>query len=422
MDRDQLKSKIIGLGEHSTRKSYYPELRKKIDELELYKNVFDQVDDGVMIINAAEQRLIYFNKALQNIFSKIKIHDRVHSFLNDPKLIDQIEKRELPDKTRLIINDLTDSVSTFEISFTNITDHSAEYYVGIFRNISEYVSLNSQLRNKNDEIQAQNEQYLAINEELHERNDEIYELYQRLLVAKEKAEESDRLKTAFLQNMSHEVRTPLNAVIGFSELLKFSNADQEEKNSYVDTIMKSGGQLQAIIDNIIHISTIDAGHEKVNMGSIRLDKFLQTIYQIHAPNFGNKGIDFNISNKVDINAFEFYSDETKLFQILSNLLNNAHKFTLQGKVTLFCCKTDNDLEFKIEDTGIGIAADKLDQIFNRFYRIREQHNLNVEGTGLGLSITKAYIEMLNGAIHVNSNLGQGTTFTIHIPIKQYVEY
>jgi len=422
MDKQNLKSKIIGLGEHSARKSYYPELRKKIDELELYKKVFDHIDDGVMIIHAQNSELVYFNKALQSIFPDIKEDIPLKTFIHDRELVKQIELQQIPDKTMLSINSSGSKTQTFEISFSDVKDFSAEYHVGIFRNITQYISLNNELKGKNDEIQAQNEEYLTINEELHERNTEIYELYEKLLVAKEKAEESDRLKTAFLQNMSHEVRTPLNAVIGFSELLKYNGVDEAEQTAYIDTIMKSGTQLQAIIDNIIHLSTIDAGQEKLNISTVQLSKFMDTLYQIHAPNFANKQLEFTICKDKDLAHITIRTDETKLFQIISNLLSNALKFTPRGSVTLHCCPSERDLIFKVEDNGIGIETDKLNQIFNRFYKIREQHNLNVEGTGLGLSITKAYVEMLKGEIAVTSISGKGTTFTISIPMDQYTDY
>jgi len=222
--------------------------------------------------------------------------------------------------------------------------------------------------------------------------------------------------------MSHEVRTPLNAVIGFSELLKYSGVDEDEQTAYIDTILKSGTQLQAIIDNIIHISTIDAGHEKLNPSPIHLPKFLDTLYQIHAPNFENNHLEFSICKNQDLQDVNIHTDETKLFQIISNLLNNAQKFTPQGLVKLHCYPSGHDIIFKVEDNGIGIEAHKLNQIFDRFYKIREQHNLNVEGTGLGLSITKAYIEMLHGTISVSSVLGKGTTFTISIPIDLFFEF
>ncbi len=422
MDKNKLRNKIIGLGEHSTRKSYYPELRKKIDELELYQKVFDRIDDGVMIINARNSQLLYFNKALQNIFPNIKIHSTLKSFIHDRGLITQIERQQIPDKTILSITHSGSQPQTYEISFTDIKDFSAEYYVGIFRNITQYISLNNELKIKNSEIQAQNEEYLTINEELHERNSEIYELYEKLLVAKEKAEESDRLKTAFLQNMSHEVRTPLNAVIGFSELLKYNGVDPDEQTTYIDTIMQSGAQLQSIIDNIIHLSTIEAGQEKVNISTVHIANFLTTLHQIHAPNFESKQIDFKICDTKDLAHLSIHTDETKLFQIISNLLNNALKFTPKGEVKLHCCISNHEIIFKVEDNGIGIEQKNLKQIFNRFYKIREPHNLNVEGTGLGLSITKAYLEMLNGTISVTSEPGKGTTFTISIPIDQFTEY
>lgn len=238
---------------------------------------------------------------------------------------------------------------------------------------------------------------------------------ENLEVAKLKAEESDNLKTAFLHNISHEIRTPLNGIIGFSELLKGEELDRELIRKYSDIISMNGWQLANIISDLIAISTIESGQEKVNIKNIYLQHLLENIYSSFEIKAKNKNISFHYN--LNIQDIKYIStDETKLNQILSNLLSNAMKFTHRGSIELGVKTENNHLVFHIKDTGIGIKKEDHEKIFKRFRQANSETDSLYGGSGLGLSISKAYVELLGGEIWLESKPGEGSTFYFSIPL------
>lgn len=247
---------------------------------------------------------------------------------------------------------------------------------------------------------------------------ERMELFQKLFAAKEKAEESDRLKTAFLHNISHEIRTPLNAIIGFSGFLEQSELSPLERKEYIDIIYDSNNQLLSIINDILNISTIEAGQVKIQESQFDLNEVINNLYKHYKSEFVRKNLVCELElGFLDREAI-IISDENKLTQIISNLLNNALKFTHHGFVKFGYTVKDEFIEFFVEDTGIGISTVEQDKIFERFYQIEKSISRIYGGTGLGLSISNAYIELLGGKIWLDSSLGKGTTFYFTIPFKK----
>ena len=238
-----------------------------------------------------------------------------------------------------------------------------------------------------------------------------------LVLAKEKAEESDRLKSAFLANLSHEIRTPMNGILGFCELLKEEDLSQETRDHYLDIIAKSGYSLLAIINDIIDISRIETNQVKPQITPVNVDTMLLDIHdQLRFTIPKDKKVKLEVCCYDNNDPVIIATDKTKLNQILSNLLSNAIKFTEKGEIAAWYKTTDDDkIIFSVKDTGIGI--DKKDQkiIFERFRRIENDHTIQFGGTGLGLAISKAYVEMMGGTIAVESELGKGTLFTVTIP-------
>ena len=241
-----------------------------------------------------------------------------------------------------------------------------------------------------------------------------------LIQSKEKAEESDRLKTAFLHNISHEIRTPMNAIIGFSSLLNEPNVDPEKRQYFIDIITQSSNQLLSIITDIINIANIETGQEETTESIINVGEVVKKIYEQFLLTAENRENSLNLvipSASEDITRI--ITDETKLTQILSNLLVNALKFTKQGVVNLGYEVKHNEIEFFVEDTGIGIAPQMHEEIFKRFRQIETSFSRQYGGSGLGLSISKAYVEMLGGRIWLKSEIGLGSTFYFTIPYKKY---
>ncbi len=239
-----------------------------------------------------------------------------------------------------------------------------------------------------------------------------------LLKAKEKAEENDKLKTAFLHNISHEIRTPMNAIVGFSGLLNDPGLPPEKRGQFTDIIVRSANQLLSIITDIISISTIEAGQEKIQEKDCNINALCKQIYE----QFSTKAKDQNITlrYKTALADDEAYikTDEPKLLQVLSNITGNALKFTSQGHIDFGYAVKDNYLEFFIKDTGIGIPAEMFEEVFKRFHQIDSTITRPFGGSGLGLSISKAYVELLGGKMWINSELDKGSVFYFTIPYRK----
>jgi signal transduction histidine kinase len=241
-----------------------------------------------------------------------------------------------------------------------------------------------------------------------------------LLEARDKAEKSDKLKEVFLQNMSHEIRTPMNAIIGFSELLNSPTLSFEKQKDFINIIYNSSNQLLSIVDDILTVSRIQIGQEVTNIKSIDLGALLDNVSSIFKPKAKEKGIEFTCLNQIRVIPAIVQTDGTKLTQILSNLLNNALKFTQQGYIELICTEKEAMLEFCIKDTGIGIKPEMQNIIFERFIQGDLSISKKYGGTGLGLSICKAYTELLGGTIWVKSEPDKGSEFHFTIPDKREI--
>lgn len=236
-----------------------------------------------------------------------------------------------------------------------------------------------------------------------------------LTTSKEKAEESDRLKTAFLHNVSHEIRTPMNAIVGFTTLLNEPDLTPENHRSYLEIITQSSNHLLSIVTDIIEVSNIEAGKLKLNMNKVIAHSVMEELYRQFSLEASSKGL-ILIYEQADYEIDKhFYTDYTKLFQVLSNLLANACKFTQEGHVKMGYYYHPDKIEFFVSDTGIGISKDQQTKIFERFYQVDSGKDRQYEGTGLGLSLSKAYIEFLGGKLWVESESGKGSTFFLTLP-------
>jgi PAS domain S-box-containing protein len=238
----------------------------------------------------------------------------------------------------------------------------------------------------------------------------------RLLMAKEKAEESDRLKTAFIQNISHEIRTPMNAMVGFSELLKDPTQSEDDKNIFLDNIIDGSNQLLSIITNLVEISNIKSNLIKISPEDIDPGTFLEELI----PKFSNetveKSLQFNIDNRLlSQGGINLKTDKILLSKVMQQIISNAIKFTSEGSISAGCRKVKNNIIFFVSDTGIGIPTEYHDRIFESFFQVENMVSRKYEGTGLGLTISKAYIEKLGGKITLHSEPGVGSEFSFSLP-------
>lgn len=235
--------------------------------------------------------------------------------------------------------------------------------------------------------------------------------------ARLKAEESDKLKTAFLNNLSHEVRTPLNAILGFSKILNKPELNNIKKERYINIIETSSNKLMDVIEDLILISEIHTNQVTILNESIILAELLYNIFHSYKGKFDAKSIDFSIDLNDDVNALIINSDKYKITDILKRLLNNALKFTDKGHVKLSGSLKEFEILFSVEDTGIGIEEELHEKIFTPFRQADLKPSRVFEGNGLGLSIAKGYAEKLGGKIWVKSKKNKGSIFYFTIPFS-----
>ena len=240
-----------------------------------------------------------------------------------------------------------------------------------------------------------------------------------LKLALAKAEESDRLKSAFLANISHEIRTPMNGILGFSTLLKESGLTGDQQQEYISIIEKSGERMLNTINDLMDISKIEAGQMDVLVSEVNMNDRINNLHYFFKPRCDEKGIQFLVNNNLPSDQVKFSSDRKKIDAILSNLILNAIKYTHHGSIELGCSIVytihESYIQCYVKDTGIGIPLDRQQAIFDRFVHADIEDRAVYEGTGLGLSLSKAYVEMLGGTIWVESSPGVGSTFYFTIP-------
>ncbi len=239
----------------------------------------------------------------------------------------------------------------------------------------------------------------------------VQNIEQELIQARIKAEQSDRLKSAFLANMSHEIRTPLNAIVGFSRLMTTTDNREDEK-LYSEIINQNSDVLLQLINDILDLSKIEAGTFEYIKQPMDLGEMCRNVYEIHKGRV-QEGVRLTLDNEND--SLMINEDKNRILQLITNLITNAIKFTYEGEIHFgFKLKKDY-IDFYVKDTGIGISEEKLSHIFGRFVKL----NSFVQGTGLGLAICQMIVEKMGGAITVESELHEGSTFRFTIPYDMY---
>ena len=234
---------------------------------------------------------------------------------------------------------------------------------------------------------------------------------QKLIIARDKAEQLDRLKSAFLANMSHEIRTPLNSIVGFSTLLTETD-DLEERAEYISIIQRNNELLLQLISDILDLSKIEAGTFDFVKERFEIEQACQEIVQ-ELKAKPQKGVTLLFESHAS--PCHIYSDKNRFTQVLTNFINNAIKFTSQGNITVgYEITSDNAIKIYVQDTGLGVPKEKLDNIFDRFVKL----NTFAQGTGIGLSICKSIITQMGGEIGVESVVNEGSCFWFTLPLQQ----
>ena len=242
------------------------------------------------------------------------------------------------------------------------------------------------------------------------RVDERKMMETALMEARNRAEESDRLKSAFIANMSHEIRTPLNAIIGFTSVLPDVQGD-EERRELINLIQENNQKLLTIINDVMNISKIESGKEQLVMSTFELNSTLQSLTDTFVPRVQG---DVKLSTTFAKSSLNVTTDLSRLTEVMNHLLANAVKFTMQGSITVgYDEPAGKRLRIWVRDTGKGIAPEHHERIFERFFKVDEY----IPGAGLGLSICRTMAYSLGGDVGVESTLGEGSTFWFEIPVK-----
>jgi len=298
---------------------------------------------------------------------------------------------------------------------------------------SELENINAELEAQAEKLQSSEEELRVQQEELQQANAELEErsrlleeknetILERNLAIQKKAEElalSTKYKSEFLANMSHELRTPLNSILLLSRLLSENHAQNlsTDQIEYANVIQSSGKGLLTLIDEILDLSKIESGKMELEIGDVRLENLTNELEVLFAPLAKDKGIGFVVQVDGEVPTV-LETDHLRVEQILRNLVSNALKFTKKGSVTVTVSKQDNDLAFAVKDTGIGIAKEKQQTIFEAFQQADGSTRREFGGTGLGLSISRELAKLLGGEIKLQSEEGKGSEFTLLLPLQK----
>jgi PAS domain S-box-containing protein len=356
-----------------------------------FREIAENLEDVFWIILPKEHQFEYISPSVKKIFGKSQ-----EEIYNNPLIWNEIIH---PNDKRLVLNAMENSESG---------NYDVEYRIVLSNNEIRWIrDYGSPIFN----IQGEYIRMVGISSDITDRKG----MFDQLKIAKEKAEESDRLKSSFLANMSHEIRTPMNSILGFSDLLMNQDLSDSKKDKYHEIVNSSGKRLMNLINDIIDVSKIDAKELKLNPSVFNLNKLIDQLQQQFkiSPKNKNTGIS-TVKYLEDDNSF-VNLDETRLLQVLSNLLENALKFTHNGTVEFGYTLDANQLHFYVKDSGVGINAKDHQYIFERFGQSDNEILKVKEGSGLGLAITKGIVEIFGGNIWVESEPYKGATFHFTIP-------
>ena len=366
---------------------------KLIDSHTTYKNILDSISEMLYVLNK-DGEFLYVNRASVNNYQykPEEFIGKTPAFLSAP------DRNDLDHVAKMLNNAYNGTQNTIyfwglrkdKSIFPKEVVLSPGYFFGqkviiaVSRDISDHIRITDELTQ-----------------------------------AKEKAEESDQLKSAFLANMSHEIRTPMNAILGFSELIKDTEMEQEERLRFINIINRSSHHLLNLINDLVDLSKIYSNQMHVDKKKCSVNSLFFEIFELFEGEIKNSDkkdrLNLTVSFGLPYGKDVIITDETRLRQVLNNILSNSIKFTNSGKIHFEYQLKDSYLHFKITDTGIGIRKEQIKNVFNRFVQADQTISRNYGGTGLGLAISQACVELLDGEIWINSNIEEGTEVYFTIP-------
>jgi len=424
---------IVGIGEDITEHKQAEEAIKESEEK--YRTILEGIEEGYFEVDIAGN-LTFFNDSLCKIsgFSRSQLmgmNNRDYTTPETAKRMYQVFKKiyRTGKPARVIDYEIiTKDGRTIVLGMSTslMRDSAGEPigFRGVVRDVTERKRAEKELRRHREQleelVQERTADLQVANKELEREIFERKKVEYELRAAKEAAEVASHTKSDFLAGMSHELRTPLNAIIGFSEVLRdqyFGNLNEKQAD-YVNDILESGRHLLSLINDILDLSKVEAGKVELEQSKVNINKLLENSLIMVKEKCMKLGINLNMNIAQDLEDLEITADELRLKQVMFNLLSNAAKFTPDGgAITLEGERKGEELIISVKDTGIGIAPEDQEKIFEEFYQLKGGLAGKTPGSGLGLSLVKSHVEMHGGRISVESEgQGKGSRFSFALPI------
>jgi PAS domain S-box-containing protein len=429
------------IGQFMERKRIEQGLR---DSEERYRSMIAALDEGIILVDARES-LFASNASAERILglgaSDMIGHPATESF---PGARDEAGKGVAPGELPFLLTLRTGEPRQNEIvGFTRADNtlvwismnaqpliHFGETIpyaaMASFSDITARKAAEESLRAAHADLESRVEkrtsQLMDANQRLHSEIEEKEQAQRELRGAKDAADTANQAKSAFLANMSHELRTPLNAVIGFSELLEqqiFGELNDKQRG-YVGNVLVSGRHLLQLVNDVLDISKVEAGRMDLAYELTPIGSIVDVVRSVIQAVATKKGIDLEVSVPSDLPPVSI--DPGRIKQVLYNLISNAIKFTPRGGLVRLSASAEGaHLVVRVSDTGVGISQEDLPRLFREFEQLPQPGGVRPEGTGLGLALTKRLVELHGGRVEVDSTLGEGSTFSVHLPLRPHDE-
>lgn len=397
-DWDALRAGVIGLGAHSARKSYYPELQQRLGELERFRVLLDGSNDAIMLLKMPEGTVLDANRTAHDLLGRDLVGRPLTEASAPAFAHDLLAGLSADGGIRLEV-ELGSPGAPYEVDAHTLAMRDGDFAVVVARDITDRRRAEQSQRAHRRRLEAE---VASRTEELRRANEELVQ--------------ATRAKDQFLASMSHELRTPLNSVIGFSDVLLRGLAGDvnEEQHRQLVMINNAGKHLLALINQVLDLAKVESGQAELTMETFNACDVLSNVCELMRPQAQERDLELHVA--CDEAALEIESDRQRLLQIMLNLAGNAVKFTTSGSIGLRLDHEGAELVFRVIDTGPGIQPHEHIDIWQPFRQGTLDGTIKPPGTGLGLPISRHLATLLGGSLTLEESSPAGSTFALRLPL------